>query len=86
MSTSAGTYHFYSPEACDSQIDSYSGKAADIWALGVVMFCLIFNELPFWNGDINEFSIFDYILKTEVKIPNNIRIIENEKNDENAIS
>ena len=38
-----GTYHFLSPECCDSNINIYSGKAADVWALGITLYALVFN-------------------------------------------
>lgn len=44
-----GTYHFMAPEACDPDVDSYSGKAADVWALGVTAYALLFNKCPFWG-------------------------------------
>ena len=44
-----GTYHFMPPEACDPDIDEYSGKAADVWALGVTLFALLYNKCPFWG-------------------------------------
>ena len=77
MQKSAGTYHFFPPECCDSQIDCHSGKQADMWALGVTLYCLIFNILPFWDADNceNEFSILEIILKKQVEIPSNFRTI-----------
>lgn len=69
MVKSAGTYHFFPPECCDPVIDEYKGRPTDMWALGVTTFCMIFNELPFWNPDINEFGILEIILKNEVTIP-----------------
>ena len=44
-----GTYHFMPPESCDPDVDTFSGKAADVWALGVTSFCLLFNKCPFWG-------------------------------------
>lgn len=32
-----------------ADVESFSGKAADIWALGVTLYCMIFNKLPFWD-------------------------------------
>lgn len=68
MTKTAGTYHFFPPECCDPNIEIYSGKAADIWALGVSFYCILFNQLPFWNEENqgNEFSILEYILNNEV--------------------
>ena len=46
----AGTPAFYAPEMCgDDRTGSrvYSGRAADIWALGVCMFMWMFHRLPF---------------------------------------
>ena len=34
--------------SCIANVESFSGKAADIWALGVTLYCMIFNELPYW--------------------------------------
>jgi serine/threonine protein kinase len=68
MAKTAGTYHFFPPECCDPDVDQYSGRSADIWALGATLFCLIFNELPFWDQENceNEYSIIEYILKTDI--------------------
>ena len=44
-----GTYHFMSPEMCDPDIDECSGKAADVWALGVTLYTLMFEKCPFWG-------------------------------------
>lgn len=51
-----GTYHFFSPELCDPNVNEYSAKAADIWALGVTLYCMVYNKLPF-DAD-NELEIF----------------------------
>lgn len=44
-----GTYHFMAPEACDPEVEEYSGKACDVWALGVTLYTLLFNKCPFWG-------------------------------------
>jgi hypothetical protein len=46
-----------------ADMESFSGKAADIWALGVTLYCMIFNELPYW--DETEFGILQKIHKEE---------------------
>mmetsp|Transcript_18672 Transcript_18672/g.17787 ORF Transcript_18672/g.17787 Transcript_18672/m.17787 type:complete len:201 (+) Transcript_18672:250-852(+) len=55
ISKTEGTYHFMAPECCDPDVDSFSGKAADVWALGVTLYCMVYKFLPFW--DENEYSI-----------------------------
>ena len=65
MVKSAGTYHFFAPECCDPEIHQYGGKAVDVWALGVTLFCFLFNHLPFWDeNNLNEFSVLEIIHKT----------------------
>jgi serine/threonine protein kinase len=41
-----GTPMFYSPEECSGE--PYKGKPADIWALGVTLYQLVFGHLPFF--------------------------------------
>lgn len=55
-----GTYLFLPPECCSFDVDAYSMKKADIWSLGITIYCLTFNRLPFTTGD------------TEIEIMNNI--------------
>ena len=77
ISKTAGTYHFFPPECCDPDVEKFSGRLADIWALGATFYCLIFNELHFWDSENceNEYSIIEYILQTEVTIPEGTRQI-----------
>ncbi len=44
-----------------AEVESFSGKAVDVWALGVTLYCMIFNQLPYW--DETEFVLFEKILK-----------------------
>lgn len=39
----------------------------DIWSLGVILYCLMFNELPF-NG-FNEFELFKKIVEDDLRFP-----------------
>ena len=83
INKTAGTYHFFAPECCDPDVDLFSGRATDMWSLGVTLFCMIFNQLPFWDNDncANEFSILEFILKNDVYIPDNRPIINQTPSD-----
>jgi serine/threonine protein kinase len=35
--------HFLAPEVCDPDVESYAAKPVDIWALGITLFCMVFN-------------------------------------------
>ena len=57
------------PEACDPDIDEYSGKAADVWSLGVTLFTLLFGKCPFWGQ--TDYQIMESIRNDEVVVPEN---------------
>ncbi len=44
---SAGSPAFLPPELCVSNHGAISGKAADIWSMGVTLYCLYFGRVPF---------------------------------------
>ena len=44
---SAGSPAFLPPELCVSRHGGISGKAADIWSMGVTLYCLYFGKVPF---------------------------------------
>lgn len=46
-----GTQLFLPPECCSFDVDSFSMKKADIWALGITLYCLTFNTFPFELGN-----------------------------------
>jgi len=60
-----GTKLFFSPECCSFDIQSYSMKKSDIWALGVTFYCIAFNRLPFPIGK-TELEVMDHICKHEL--------------------
>lgn len=59
-SSMEGTYMFLPPESCSFDSMSYSMKKADIWSLGVTIYILTFNKLPFDCG-YTELDIMDNI-------------------------
>jgi [calcium/calmodulin-dependent protein kinase] kinase len=44
---SAGSPAFLPPELCVARHGEISGKAADVWSMGVTLYCLRFGKLPF---------------------------------------
>lgn len=44
---SAGSPAFMPPELCVAKHGQISGKAADVWSMGVTLFCLHFGKIPF---------------------------------------
>ena len=68
-----GTPLFLAPECCSFDIKQYSMKKADIWALGVTIYCLAYNKLPFDFGT-NEVEIMEKICGMELKLEAEERI------------
>ncbi|XP_055052068.2 calcium/calmodulin-dependent protein kinase kinase 1b [Misgurnus anguillicaudatus] len=59
LSNSAGTPAFMAPETLIDQEQRFSGKALDVWAMGVTLYCFVFGKCPFHD---------DYILGLHEKI------------------
>ncbi|XP_030602032.1 calcium/calmodulin-dependent protein kinase kinase 1 isoform X2 [Archocentrus centrarchus] len=59
LSSTAGTPAFMAPETLSDKRKSFSGKALDVWAMGVTLYCFIFGKCPF---------IDEYILALHNKI------------------
>ncbi|XP_071316495.1 calcium/calmodulin-dependent protein kinase kinase 1 isoform X1 [Trachinotus anak] len=59
LSSTAGTPAFMAPETLSDQRKSFSGKALDVWAMGVTLYCFVFGKCPF---------IDEYILALHNKI------------------
>ena len=56
---SAGSPAFLPPELCVAKHGDVSGKAADIWSMGVTLYCLRYGKLPFEKTNI--FDLYDAI-------------------------
>ncbi|RKF74136.1 Calcium/calmodulin-dependent protein kinase kinase cmkC [Golovinomyces cichoracearum] len=63
---SAGSPAFTPPELCVPKHGYVSGRAADIWSIGVSIYCLRFGYLPFEHTGILE--IYDAIRNEELKL------------------
>jgi calcium/calmodulin-dependent protein kinase kinase 2 len=49
---SAGSPAFLAPELCVARHGDVSGKAADIWSMGVSLYCLRYGKIPFNCDDV----------------------------------
>lgn len=61
--SSAGTPAFLAPECCTSS--KFQGKPADIWAVGVTLYVLLYGKLPFYGEGY--LGIYNSILHDEPK-------------------
>ncbi|XP_016137787.1 calcium/calmodulin-dependent protein kinase kinase 1-like [Sinocyclocheilus grahami] len=67
LSDSAGTPAFMAPETLTDQDLRFSGKALDIWAMGVTLFCFIFGRCPFHDEYI--LGLHEKIRTAQVEFP-----------------
>lgn len=54
MLKSAGSPAFNAPELCAAHHGKVSGKAADIWSMGITLYCLIYGKPPFMSHNLIE--------------------------------
>lgn len=66
-SKSAGSPAFLPPELCVGKHGDVSGKAADIWSMGVSLYCLRYGRIPFERAGILE--MYDAIRNDTVSLP-----------------
>ncbi|KAG5995272.1 hypothetical protein E4U54_002890 [Claviceps lovelessii] len=66
VSKSAGSPAFMPPELCGKH-QQVSGKAADIWSMGVTLFCLKYGKIPFNRSSVLE--IYEAIKSDDPFIP-----------------
>ncbi|KAL1835894.1 hypothetical protein VTJ49DRAFT_5906 [Mycothermus thermophilus] len=65
-SKTAGSPAFLPPELCVAGHGDVSGKAADIWSMGVSLYCLRYGRVPF-EGNILE--VYEAVKTQEPKLP-----------------
>uniref|UniRef100_A0A8C2WW33 calcium/calmodulin-dependent protein kinase n=1 Tax=Cyclopterus lumpus TaxID=8103 RepID=A0A8C2WW33_CYCLU len=67
LSSTAGTPAFMAPEMMTEHEQSFSGKALDIWAMGVTLYCFVFGKCPFYDKYI--IALHTKIKNTPVEFP-----------------
>ncbi|KAK7952638.1 uncharacterized protein PG986_008366 [Apiospora aurea] len=64
---SAGSPAFLPPELCIVRHGDVSGKAADIWAMGVTLYCLKYGKLPYKRDNV--LDMYEAIRNDQPEIP-----------------
>ncbi|XVE79061.1 hypothetical protein DITRI_Ditri14bG0027500 [Diplodiscus trichospermus] len=67
---SPGTPVFTAPECCLGL--TYSGKAADTWAVGVTLYCMVLGKYPFLSETLQD--TYDKIVNNPLILPNNMNL------------
>ncbi|OLY83123.1 putative serine/threonine-protein kinase [Smittium mucronatum] len=62
-----GTPAFMSPELYTSQADKVDDFAADVWALGASLYCMVFGRIPFHGESINDIS--KHVINDPIEFP-----------------
>lgn len=63
---SAGSPAFLPPELCVVKHGDVSGKASDIWSMGVTLYCLKYGRIPFEKAGI--FELYESIKEDKVDL------------------
>lgn len=63
---SAGSPAFLPPELCVAKHGDISGKAADIWSMGITLYCLRFGQIPFEKSGV--LQLYESIKNDEVDL------------------
>lgn len=64
LSVWCGTPAYMSPEMCKKQ--KYNGPATDIWALGIMLYTMLFGQQPFKGS--SEADLYKKVIKGEYKL------------------
>ncbi|KAK3527635.1 hypothetical protein QTP86_030466 [Hemibagrus guttatus] len=78
LSSTAGTPAFMAPETLSDNRKSFSGKALDVWAMGVTLYCFVFGKCPFIDEYI--LALHNKIRSKPVEFPETPAISEDLKN------
>ncbi|KAB8349441.1 hypothetical protein FH972_023468 [Carpinus fangiana] len=67
IAKSAGSPAFMAPELCTIAHGDVSGSAADIWSMGVTLYCMHFGKVPFTSEAV--LDLYKNIVNDEAAIP-----------------
>lgn len=75
LSGTAGTPAFVAPEALSENRSEYSGKAVDVWAMGVTLYAFVVGNVPFHDASVlilynkirNQPLVFPSTISTELQ-------------------
>jgi len=56
LENTEGTYHFMPPECWNFEERKFKGRKCDIWGVGVTLFAMTYNCMPFWADNEYELS------------------------------
>ncbi|XP_074888593.1 calcium/calmodulin-dependent protein kinase kinase 1 isoform X1 [Buteo buteo] len=74
LSSTAGTPAFMAPEAISDTGKSFSGKALDVWAMGITLYCFVYGKCPFIDEYI--LGLHNRIKNKPVEFPEEAQISE----------
>uniref|UniRef100_A0A7N6BX05 calcium/calmodulin-dependent protein kinase n=1 Tax=Anabas testudineus TaxID=64144 RepID=A0A7N6BX05_ANATE len=77
LTSTVGTPAFLAPEALTETRKNFSGKALDVWAMGVTLYCFVFGVCPFMDERI--LSLHQKIRTQPVEIPEHADISDDLK-------
>ena len=77
IAKSTGSPAFLPPELCVAKHGDVSGKAADIWSMGVTLFCLRFGQLPFQETGV--LQLYEAIQRDSVNVDEHTEVDESFK-------
>ena len=70
LSDKHGCPAYVSPEILNPPVQSYSGRAADIWGLGVMLYTILIGRYPF--HDVEPSALFTKIRQGQYAIPDSV--------------
>uniref|UniRef100_A0AAX7SRH8 calcium/calmodulin-dependent protein kinase n=1 Tax=Astatotilapia calliptera TaxID=8154 RepID=A0AAX7SRH8_ASTCA len=77
LTSTVGTPAFLAPETLSETRKNFSGKALDVWAMGVTLYCFVFGECPFMDERI--LSLHQKIKTQPVVLPEHADISDDLK-------